>query len=361
MSELRHIGKDSPRPEAGDKAAGRAHYIHDLSRPGMLFGKIKFSEHAHARILNIDTSRAEKLPGVRAVLTGSNTPEVRIGFLRENFALKRDKVRQFRDEVAAVAAIDPDIAAEAVELIRVDYEPLPGVFSPEEAMAEGAPLVHEVDPSGKPVLNNLVPLTCRHVSGDVEAGRRRARFVAAGEHSTQLVQQSCMGTAGCIAEFDTNGNLTIIAKTQIPFLAQRDFNRALQAMGLRGKNSRVIVPTLGGGFGTGLDTHAYEYISILLAHATGRPVKILYDREEEFAYLSPRQSTRTRVVQGIDENMKLTFREVRATQDNGPYASWGATYPSVMLLPVTSLYQVPSVSFDSELVYTNNTYCQAMR
>ena len=121
MSGFRYIGKDTPRPEGGDKAGGKAYYVHDLERPGMLFGKIKFSDHAHARIVHIDTTKAERLPGVRAVLTGYNTPEIRIGFLKDNFALKRDKVRQFRDEVAAVAAIDPDVAAEAVDLIEVEY------------------------------------------------------------------------------------------------------------------------------------------------------------------------------------------------------------------------------------------------
>jgi len=358
---LRHIGRAIPRPDARDKAAGKAVYIHDLERPGMLFGKVKFSDHAHARIVAIDTSRAERLPGVRAVITGRNTPEIRFGFLRDNLVLKRDKVRQLRDEVAAVAAVDPETAAEAVELIRVEYEPLPGVFSCAEALAEGAPLVHETDARGKPLVSNRLALTYNHSSGDLEAGRSAARFVAEGRYSTQLMQQSCMGTAGCIAELDGNQNLTIWAKTQIPFLAQRDFNRALEAMGLRDRNSRVIVPALGGGFGTGLDTHAYEYIAILLAHRTGAPVKIVYTREEEFACLSPRQSSETRVVQGCDADGRLTFREVEVLQDNGAYTSWGATYPTVMLVPATSLYRVPSVRFHAQLVYTNNTYCQAMR
>ncbi|MFQ5654783.1 MAG: xanthine dehydrogenase family protein molybdopterin-binding subunit, partial [Planctomycetota bacterium] len=191
--------------------------------------------------------------------------------------------------------------------------------------------------------------------------RRAAAAVVEGEYSTPRIQQSCLGTSGCIAELDARQNLTIWAKTQIPFLAQRDFNRALAAMGLEGRNTRVIVPTLGGGFGTGLDTHAYEYIAILLAHRSGRPVKILYDREEEFACLSPRQSAKTRIAQGCDERGRLLFREVEVMQDNGAYTSWGATYPSVMLLPATSLYRLENVSFEARLVYTNNTYCQAMR
>jgi xanthine dehydrogenase molybdenum-binding subunit len=150
------------------------------------------------------------------------------------------------------------------------------------------------------------------------------------------------------------------AKTQIPFLAQRDFNRALADMGLN-TNARVIVPALGGGFGSGLDTHAYEYIAILLAHRTGRPVKVLYNREEEFANLSPRQSARTKVVQGLDAEGRITFRRIEVVQDNGAYVSWGATFPSVMLVSVTSLYKVQAVYFDAKLYYTNNTYGQAMR
>jgi CO/xanthine dehydrogenase Mo-binding subunit len=360
-TSFRHIGKETPRPDARDKATGRAAYIHDLERPGMLYGKVKFSEHAHARILHIDTSAAERLPGVRAVITAEDTPLVRFGFLQDNVALKRDKVRSFRDELAAVAAIDPDIAAEAVERIRVEYEPLPGVFTPEEALRDDAPLVHETDPAGRPFTTNRLALSYHHASGDVEAGRRAARFVAEGSYSTPRIQQSCMGTAGCIAELDGNNNLTIWAKTQIPFLAQRDFIRALEAMGLKGRNARVIVPALGGGFGTGLDTHAYEYIAILLAHRTGLPVKIVYTREEEFAYLSPRQGAQTHIVQGCDADGRLTFRQAKVLQDNGAYTSWGATYPTVMLLPATSLYRVPNITFDAELVYTNNTYCQAMR
>jgi len=327
----------------------------------MLYGKILHAEHAHARILNIDTSRAEALPGVRAVITGRDTPTVRFGFLRDNVALKADRVRQFRDEVAAVAAIDPDIAAEAVGLIEVEYEPLPGVFDPAAAMAEGAPRVHEVDGRGRPTRSNRMPLEYHHRSGDPAAGRRAAKWLHEATYSAPLIQQACMGTAGCIAELDPSGNLTMWAKTQIPFLAQRDFNRALAALGLAGRNSRVIVPALGGAFGSGLDTHAYEFIAILLAWRAGRPVKILFDRAEEFACLSPRQSAITRIVQGIDGEGRLTCREVHVLQDNGAYGSWGATFPSVMLLPATSLYRVPNVTFDADLIYTNNTYCQAMR
>lgn len=361
MNEYSFIGKSIPRPDAPDKVAGKAMYIHDIIRPGMLYGKIKYSDYAHARIKHIDTSKAERLPGVKAVITAYNTPEIRIGFLRDNFALKKDKVRQFRDEIAAVAAIDPEIAEEAVELIEVEYEELPGIFSPEEAMKEDAPLIHEFDPQGRPKKDNLVPIRWKFESGDVERAKKESAYIAEDYFETPIMHQCCMGTAGCIAEFDLNNNLLIHTKTQIPFLAQNDFNRALAAMGLKGKNTRVIVPTLGGAFGSGLDTHGYEYIAILLAYKTGRPVKIVLNREQEFMATSPRQPTKAHIIQGCDKEGRLTFREVKMILDNGAYTSWGATTPSVMMLPISSLYRVQNVFFRATLYYTNNTYCQAMR
>jgi len=361
MTDYNFIGREIPRPDAPDKAAGKALFISDLVKPGMLYGKIKYSESAHAKIKHIDTSKAEKLPGVRAVITGYNTPEIRIGFMKDNFALKKDKVRQFRDEVAAVAAIDPEIAQEAVDLIKVEYEELPGVFAPEDALKEGAPLVHEVDPRGKPRKDNLIQLPWKWSEGDVEKAKQESVFIVEDNYQTQLIQQTCMGTAGCIAEFDLQSNLIIHSKTQIPYLAQNDFNQALVAMGLKGKNTRVIVPYLGGSFGTGLDTHGYEYITILLAYRTGRPVKILLNRVEEFSNLSPRQPSQTHIIQGCDKEGRLTFREVNMVLDNGAYISWGATTPTVMLMPISTLYHVPNFFFNAKIVYTNNTYCQAMR
>ncbi|MFH1350219.1 MAG: molybdopterin cofactor-binding domain-containing protein, partial [Pseudomonadota bacterium] len=265
------------------------------------------------------------------------------------------------DEVAAVAALDPDIAEEAVDLIKVEYEELPAVFTPEEAMGEGAPLIHEFDPRGKPKKDNLVPVPYKLTAGDVASAKQESAHIAEDYFETPVVHQACMGTAGCIAEFDIHNHLIIHTKTQIPFLAQNDFNQALAALGLKGKDTRVIVPAMGGAFGSGLDTHGYEYIAILLAYRTGRPVKIVLNREEEFMATSPRQPTKAHIAQGCDREGKLTFREVRMTLDNGAYTSWGATTPTVMMMPISSLYRVPNVFYETRVVYTNNTYCQAMR
>jgi xanthine dehydrogenase molybdenum-binding subunit len=355
MSGLCSVGKRIPKIDAVDKATGRAQYIQDMKLPGMLYGKILYSKFPHARIVKIDTSKARALPGVRAVITGEDIPEIKMGVYKDNRPLKAGKVRSYRDEVAAVAATDPQTAEEALSLIEVIYEPLPGIFDPEEAMQQGAVLVHEEHKS------NVLKMPWKLHYGDVEAARKEAAYVVEDRFSTTWVTHCCMGTSGAIAEFDPANNLTIHTNTQIPSLAQKDFIGALKAMGITDRRVRVIKPCIGGGFGSKLDTYAYEYIAILLAFYTRRPVKIEFDRTEEFVATSTRQPTITRISQGCDENGKLLFRDISMILDNGAYTSWGATTPSVMMMPITTLYRVPNVRFEAKCVYTNNTYAQAMR
>jgi xanthine dehydrogenase molybdenum-binding subunit len=321
----------------------------------MLYGKILRSVYPHARIVRIDTSRAKGLLGVRAVITAEDVPEIRFGFMKDQTALKAGKVRSYRDEVAAVAAIDPDIAEEAISLIEVEYESLPGVFDPEAAMGENAPVVHEENKS------NVLNLPWKLAAGEVDEAKRTSAFVVGDRFQLTWVTHCCMGTDGVIADFDLRNNLTIYRNTQIPYLAQRDFNEALRGMGLKGSKSRVIKPTIGGGFGSKLDTYAFEYIAILLAYVTRKPVRILHSREEEFRYTSTRQPAIVDIVQGCDRDGKLTFRDISMILDNGAYASWGATTPSVMMMPISSLYRVPNIRYTATCVYTNNTWTQAMR
>jgi xanthine dehydrogenase molybdenum-binding subunit len=321
----------------------------------MLYGKILYSKFAHARIAKIDTSKAKALAGVYAVITGEDIPDIKMGVYKDNRPLKIGKVCSYRDEVAAVAAADPQTAAEALKLIEVIYEPLPGVFDPEEAMREGAPLVHEAHKS------NVLKMPWKLHYGDVEAARKEAAHVIEDRFSTTWVTHCCMGTSGAVAEFDPANNLTVYSNTQIPSLAQKDFLTALKVMGLKDRRVRVIKPCIGGGFGSKLDTYAYEYISILLAYYTRRPVKVEFDREEEFIATSTRQPTISRIAQGCDANGKLLFRDISMILDNGAYTSWGATTPSVMMMPITTLYRVPNVRYEAKCVYTNNTYSQAMR
>lgn len=356
MEKFEHIGKRIPKIDAAEKATGKVEYIQDITVPGMLYGRILYSKYAHAVIESIDTSKAEQVPGVRAVITGKDVPEkMLMGFLKDNPPLKNGNVRSFRDEVAAVAATSPEIAKAALDLIEVKYEPLPGVFDPEQAMKSDAPLVHEDKKS------NILKLPWKMHYGDVDAAKQEAAYVVEGSYSTTWVSHCCLGTSGALAEFDSKNNLKIITNTQIPSLAQKDFKNALKTMGLPDSRVRVIKPCIGGGFGSKLDTYAYEHIAILLAFRTRKPVKIVFDREEEFKAISTRQPTRTYIIQGCDKNGKLLFRDVKMILDNGAYTSWGATTPTVMLLPVSCLYRVDNVRFEATCVYTNNTYSQAFR
>ena len=358
MAEL-FVGKSHPRVDR-DKVTGRATYINDIKLPRMLYGKILYSSRPHARIVRIDTSKAEKLHGVRAVLTGYNIPEVRVGFLGDQTPLKKDKVRQFRDEVAAVAAIDEDTAEEAIHLIEVEYEDLPAVFDTLEAMQKDAPLVHEYDARGKPRRNNILPLPWRLVAGDVEKARKESAYVVKDQFRTQWVHQTCMGTSGGVAYFDVRDNLVFHSVTNVPFGGKDRLDMFLKNLGIKGR-SRILTPYVGGSFGSKLDTDIYEFILVLLAWKTGCPVKIVFSRQEEFQASPPRQPVIATVEQGCDKNGRLTFRAVEMILDNGAYTSWGATTPSVMMIPMSSLYKVPNIHFQATCVYTNNIYAQAMR
>jgi CO/xanthine dehydrogenase Mo-binding subunit len=355
MENLSSVGKRIPKRDAIDKVTGRATYIQDLKVPSMLYGRVLRSKYPHARIVRIDTSRAKKLLGVRAVITAEDVPPIRYGFMKDQPVLKSEKVRSYRDEVAAVAAISPEIAEEALNLITVEYEALPGVFDPLEAMKEDAPLVHEENKS------NLLKLPWKLVAGDVEEARKNSAFVAEDEFEVTWVTHCCLGTEGIIADFDLRNNLTVHRNTQIPSLAHRDFKDALKVMGLPNSKVRIIKPTIGGGFGSKLDTYGFEYIAILLAYVTRKPVRIIKTREEEFRYTSTRQPAVMKIVQGCDTEGKLTFRDISMILDNGAYTSWGATTPSVMMMPISSLYKVPNIRYEAKCVYTNNTWSQAMR
>ena len=351
--EFAFIGKRVPKLDAIDKVTGRAIYGHDMKLPRMLYGKILRSERAHARILNVDTSRAKKLPGVKAVITGYDIPDVRVGFANDNPVLKTGKVRSFRDEIAAVAAVDEDVAREALELIKVEYEDLPAVFDPEEAMKPGAPLVHE-----KAERNILSLMTQSYFHGDVEKGFAESDVVIEDRLTLTWVAHCCMGTCFCLASFDNSGNLTVWNSTQMPFMSQRELSTALK---MPPDKIRVIKATIGGGFGSKLDTYPYEPICVLLAQKTGRPVRITFTREEEFIASPTRQPVICDIKSGAKKDGTLTARQVKMVLDNGAYSSWGATTPLVMMQTISSLYRVPNVKYDVLVVYTNHPYAGAMR
>ncbi|MEE8307147.1 MAG: xanthine dehydrogenase family protein molybdopterin-binding subunit, partial [Gammaproteobacteria bacterium] len=345
------IGSRIPKPDAPDKATGRTRYINDMVLPRMLFGKILHTDRVHAKIKSIDTSAARALPGVHVVLTGDDIPELRFGPTRDNVPLKAGKVRCIRDEVAAVAAESEEIAAEAIALINVDYEDLPPVFSADEAMLEGAPVVHEDHPDNR-------SLHYEFSHGDIAAAEADSDIVVDHEFELPYVTHCCMGTSCAIADYDTTGKLTIYTQTQYPYNYKMDLAPAL---GIHPGDIRVIQPPVGGAFGSKLDVYPYEPICALLAKAARRPVKLTFSREEEFINSPTRQPVEYKIRSGVKNDGTLTFRKVDALMNNGAYTSWGPTTPFVQMRTFTGHFRVPVVEYKGKAIYTNSVYAGSFR
>ncbi|HEV2138198.1 MAG TPA: xanthine dehydrogenase family protein molybdopterin-binding subunit [Nitrososphaerales archaeon] len=347
------IGHRVPKYDAIQKVTGRADYMFDLKLPGMLHGKILRSRHPHARILKIDKSRAEALPGVVAVITAADTPRIKFGFMKDNLPLKDKKVLSYRDEVAAVAAVDEETASKAIELIDVDYEQLTPLFDPLEAMKTGARPLH--DGSGSNIVN--LPFKFKH--GDPDEVFARSDVVSV-ENTFRLhfMTHSALGTMGVLASYSPDGSLTVWSNTQAPFMFQREMGEAL---GLPAEKVRVIQPYIGGSFGRGMDLYPVDVIAALLSMKTRRPVKILFSREEDLSYSPTRQPAIIKMRTGASRVGKLLARKVEVVLDVGAYVSWGAFDARVMMATSTGQYRIENVEFVAQPVYTNNPYSGTMR
>ncbi len=344
------IGTRVTKPDAPDKATGKTRYINDMVLPHMLIGKILHAGRAHAEIVSIDTTDAENLPGVHCVLTGKDTEGLKFGFVRDNVALK-NKVRCEHDEVAAVAADTEDIANQALRLIKVEYSDLPGVFSPEDGRHEDAPLIHDNFPGNK-------SLHFEFNHGDLERAEAASDVIVDNTFHVHHVTHCCMGTSCAVADFDNNGKLTIWSQTQYPYNYKMDL---APAIGMHPGDIRVIQPPVGGAFGSKLDVYPYEPIATLLARKTGRPVKVMYTREEEFKSAPTRQPAVIHMRTGCTADGTLTFRSADVLLDNGAYTSWGPTIPVIMMRTTSGHYRVPVVAFSAQAIYTNNPYAGSFR
>jgi CO/xanthine dehydrogenase Mo-binding subunit len=346
------IGSRVKKLDAVLKVTGQENYLPNIRLPGMLHGKILRSRFPHAQIVRIDTSKAERLPGVACVITAEDTPKLPIGYRKDHHPLKFGKVRSLRDEVAAVAAESEDVAKEALGLIEVEYRELPPVFDIDFAMSAGAPLIHEDRPG------NEVDVHYLFEHGDVLGAFARADVVTDDTFELPYVTHAALGTMCCLAQWDAEGRLTIWSTTQVPYLYQREL---ADTLGIHGDRIRVIQPTLGGGFGRGLDVYPIDPICAFLAKKAGRPVKIEFDRTEEFMACPTRQPARFHLRAAASKDGALLARDAMVYLDNGAYVSWGPTTPYVMMSTVTGLYRVPHVRFETKILYTNNPYSGAMR
>jgi 4-hydroxybenzoyl-CoA reductase alpha subunit len=356
---LKLIGSAMRKIEGLDKSTGRAIYTDDIALPGMLHGKILRSPHPHARIVSIDTAAAAALEGVHAVVTGRDmpTPYGIIPWTPDEYPLCVDRVRYVGDGVAAVAAVDEDTALRALDLIRVEYEELPAFLDPWKALeADGAtPYVHEPRKEG---WNGNVTKKVHLEFGDVDDAMDASPVVVEGEYFFEGTTHTPIEPHCAIGLWDGVGRLTVWSATQVPHYLHRELARVLKVDPAR---VRVIQPLVGGAFGGKSEPFDLEFCVGKLSMMTGRPVKILYTREEVFYAHRGRHPFHMRYRTGATRDGKLTSVDATILLDGGAYASFGlvTTYYSGQLL--CAPYQMPAYRFDSTRVYTNKPACGPKR
>jgi CO/xanthine dehydrogenase Mo-binding subunit len=365
MSKNTAVGQRLPRVDAIEKVTGQAIYGDDLPFHNVLYAKAVRSPHAHARILNIDASKAQKLFGVKAIAVGKELPVLGGEALKDYPFLAVDKVRYVGDPVAAVAAIDERIAEEAVDLIKVEYEELPPVLDPLKAMESGAPLVHENlhlykhVPVIKPVEHTNICHHVQFIKGDVEQGFDGSDLVFEDTFTTQMIQHVPMEPHVAVVQVDLSGRLTVWVTNDGPHRLRNDLATAL---GIPLTKVRVISPPyMGGGFG-GKGGLKAETICIPLALKTkGRPVKMVLTREEVFTASLVRHPSVIRLKTGVKKDGTLVARETRVIYDTGAYAEKGPTVCEQASTGAVGPYRIPHVKVDGYCVYTNKVTAGAYR
>lgn len=365
------IGQRLPMVDAAARVAGTIEYTINVELPGMHHGRVLRSPYAHASIVRVDASRARSLAGVSAVLTrdeilGDPSLFPTFGyFIRDQPPVALDRVRHVGEPVAAVAAIDEDVAQEALERIEVEYEPLPAVFDVEAALEPGAPILHpgpRALASRRPDMllrqprlegTNIIHLFTQR-KGDIEAGFREADLVVENTYACPPVQHVSLEPHVAVAQW-LNGSLTVWSSTQAPHWVAAELAHMFRLPTAR---VRVIVSTLGGGYGGKIDP-SIEPIVALLARLAGRPVKLVFDRQEEF-YTHTKHGARVRIRTGVKRDGTLVAHQATCWYNGGAYAK---ETPEKITRGYASMgpYRVPNVHVDSYGVYTNITPSAAFR
>jgi 4-hydroxybenzoyl-CoA reductase alpha subunit len=349
------IGKPVALIDGLKKTTGEGIYTDDIKLPGMLCGKILRSPYAHARIVHIDTSQAERLSGVHAVVIGKEAPN-KFGVLpisRDETAMAVDKVNYIGDCVAGVAADDEEIANEAISLIEVEYEELPRYLKSSDSLKSVPVKIHEhsLDDTNihKSVDQNF---------GDVDAARKASAYVRDEEFDFIGCNHAFTEPLVVIAHFDADDRMTVWTPQQVPHYLHRALAEVLE---MPMHKIRVIRPMVGGGFGGKSDPFPHEMIAALLTRKCRRPVKILMDREDVFLTNHGRHPTETKISMGIDRDGKISFLDLRAHIDGGSWGSFGVVttyYNGVLSM---GPYAIPNFRYSGRRLYTNKAPCGAMR
>ena len=347
------VGQRVHRVEGYDKVTGESKYVADVALPGMLIGKIFRSPYPHAKILRIDSSRAEKLRGVRAVVTAEDTIKKPWGaFFADQYILSVGKVRYVGEEVAAVAAIDQDTAEEALDLIDIEWEPLPAVFDAEEAMQDGAPLVHDDK-------ERNIAMTIDVERGDIARAFAESDLIIEDTFQSAPQWHCAIETIGSVAEYAPNGKYTIYMNTQTLFNARY---RIATALGVRETDVRIIQTAVGGGFGGKSCDDNNALVAAVLARKAKKPVKIINTREEEFlAGCRPRVFMKIDVKLGFKKDGRMRAKQIRVVADNGAYSAKAPAITGVAAMRHDTCYKYTDVKTQAYLVYTNKIPTGAFR
>lgn len=338
------LGRDTPQVNARSKVLGRAVYTGDIQLPGMLHGKVLRSPYARARIRSIDTAGARALPGVKAVITGNDAPATRWGVShKDRHILAKGQVRFCGEEVAAVAAISEDIALDALDLIRVEYEEEPALLDPAQALVDGAPTVHV----GHDNLSHRI----RYHRGDVESALGSAHLVHAASYSTHSQYAGYLEPMATVATLDADGRLQVWASTQSVFLARARLAAALEWPVSR---IRVIAPSVGGGFGAKIIEDANTLIAALLALHAGGPVRLVNSRIDDFLGSCSSLPEHIELTLGMTRDGLIMAKDVRILADCGAYSGLCAEIMHVSAMRSDNMHRLSNVRCDATLVYTNN-------
>lgn len=363
--EFRHIGKPIDRSEALEKVTGRATYVHDMEVPGMLYAKSLHSPYARARIVSIDTSEAEALPGVKAVLTGEDTNHLIGLYVVDKRIIASDITRYQGEVVAAVAATDLATAEKAITLIKVEYEELEPVLTIDEAL-EGKILVHEDINELEYLKGVFFPQEDSNIAswnknkvGDVDKAFAEADYVIESEMYLPAAAHTPIETHVAIAEADPySDKLKIWSSAQSPFAIRQ---LMAKSFGIAEGDIQVIVPYIGGGFGGKAGVHLEPLAAILSKACNGRPVKIEATREEEFNQLPSRAAMRSRIKTGVMKDGKITAFKAYYDWDSGAYADYGVNVGKTGVYAGAGAYEVPNVEIHSRTLYTNKVFSTAYR
>jgi 4-hydroxybenzoyl-CoA reductase subunit alpha len=347
MSDYSVIGKPIPQVHSKPAVTGRLNFVQDVMLPKMLWGKILRSPHPHARILNIDISKAKGLPGVKGIITSKDIPMVKYGpkEYHDEVALAVDKVRYVGDEVAAVAAVDEDTAEEALDLIEVTYDLLPAVLHPEDAMKPGSPRVHDF-------IENNVVYTITHVVGDIEKGFRESDYIREDRFEAPMISPAFLGTRATVADFSPiTGDLTLYTDCTQAFVG---LEITANILGIPVNKLRVLRLHSGGGFGG--KSQLYAKVSLcagLLSMRVGRPVKIVLSREEEFATSRGRDHLVTYLKTGVKKDGTLVAMQCKHIANTGAYVDIGPATTRQNVGIFDLVLRCPNERFEGYVVYTN--------